>query len=146
MHTESRIDTSAAWAKANRPKKRASRNAYYYRNRELEIAKVIAWREKNREKVRANNARYLKKNAGMICARKRANRHRATPRWANSKSIKKIYNEAKRLTKETGVRHEVDHVIPLKSPIVCGLHCEANLRVLPYIENHSKGNKLLEIM
>lgn len=80
----------------------------------------------------------------MICARKRANRHLATPGWADPAAIKRIYAEAKRMSLETGIRYEVDHIVPLKSPLVCGLHCEDNLRVLHYAENHAKGNKLME--
>lgn len=135
---------SSAWSKSNRPAKRKARTAYYRRNREAEIAKVIAWRERegSRQKVRANNARYIKKNATMISARKRAAKYTATPLWADPKAIKAIYADARRLTKETGVLHEVDHIVPLKSPIVCGLHWEGNLQVLPSIQNRIKGNSL----
>lgn len=34
----------------------------------------------------------------------------------------------------------VDHIVPLQSNWVCGLHCEANLRVIPGAENESKRN------
>jgi hypothetical protein len=35
----------------------------------------------------------------------------------------------------------VDHVVPLKSPLVCGLHCEANLELIPANDNFRKGNR-----
>jgi hypothetical protein len=136
---------SAAWAKANRDRKRASRNAYYHRNREAEIAKVTAWREARRENVRAANARYLKKNAAAIGARKRAYKLNATPGWADPAAIKAIYAYAKEATRITGVEHHVDHIVPLKSPVVCGLHWEVNLQVLTRAANIEKANKLLEI-
>lgn len=41
----------------------------------------------------------------------------------------------------TGIAFEVDHIIPLQSKIVCGLHNEANLSVIPAIENNRKGNR-----
>lgn len=52
-----------------------------------------------------------------------------------------MYLEAKRIGQETGVKHHVDHIVPIKSPIVCGLHCEANLQILPEAENIRKGNR-----
>lgn len=47
------------------------------------------------------------------------------------------------MERETGTRHEVDHIVPLKGKTVRGLHVETNLRVIPHTENRQKGNKLL---
>ncbi len=41
---------------------------------------------------------------------------------------------------KTGVPHEVDHIVPLQSKVVCGLHNEFNLRVITRRENLSKKN------
>jgi len=53
--------------------------------------------------------------------------------------------EANRLSKIRrkifGVPFDVDHVVPLVSDIVCGLHNEFNLRVIPASTNRSKGNR-----
>lgn len=35
----------------------------------------------------------------------------------------------------------VDHIIPLKNELVCGLHIWSNLRVIPKQLNLKKGNK-----
>lgn len=51
---------------------------------------------------------------------------------------------AERLTRETGIPHQVDHIVPLQSKIVCGLHVEHNLRVITATENARKKNKLVE--
>ena len=47
-----------------------------------------------------------------------------------------------KMTSQTGIKHEVDHIIPLQSPFVCGLHVEYNLQVITAKMNRSKGNKL----
>lgn len=67
-------------------------------------------------------------------------RRNAVPKWANLDAIKVFYNEAHRVTLETGVQHHVDHMVPIAHPLVCGLHVEHNLRVIPGVENIAKGN------
>ena len=65
----------------------------------------------------------------------------ATPDWANKEKIKEIYKQAVKLTESTGIRYEVDHIIPLTNKLVCGLHNEFNLQILPMSENRLKNNK-----
>ncbi len=36
---------------------------------------------------------------------------------------------------------EVDHIVPVKGDMVCGLHVLSNLQVIPRVENRRKGNK-----
>ena len=64
----------------------------------------------------------------------------ATPLWADFDEIRKVYREADRLSAATGVKHNVDHVIPLNHPRVCGLHVHFNMRPIPAAPNMSKGN------
>ena len=59
----------------------------------------------------------------------------ATPKWADNERIKEIYSKARELSESTGIKHEVDHIYPLKSKILCGLHVPDNLRVVPITEN-----------
>jgi 5-methylcytosine-specific restriction endonuclease McrA len=63
-----------------------------------------------------------------------------TPRWANKSKIKELYHTAKKLTEQTGVRHEVDHIIPKRHPLICGLHVEHNLQILQRTDNLQKTN------
>ena len=35
----------------------------------------------------------------------------------------------------------VDHIVPLQSPLVCGLHVHDNLRVILAVDNASKANR-----
>jgi len=66
----------------------------------------------------------------------------ATPWWANMDRIREIYEERDAVSQRTGVQHHVDHIVPLKSKYVCGLHNEFNLQILPAADNLSKSNKV----
>lgn len=71
---------------------------------------------------------------------------RARPKWADLDEIDRIYAQARAITISTGVAHEVDHVIPLNHPAVCGLHVHANLRVITGAENRRKWNRWSDAM
>ena len=59
-------------------------------------------------------------------------------------AIRNLYLQAMALTKITGEKYVVDHIIPLINPIVCGLHVPWNLRVITQEENLKKSNKILD--
>lgn len=67
--------------------------------------------------------------------KRRANKLKAIPKWANLDKIKAIYVEASNLGMS------VDHIVPLQSEFVCGLHVENNLEIIPLIDNMSKNNR-----
>jgi hypothetical protein len=46
----------------------------------------------------------------------------------------------KRLYLLTGIKHHIDHVVPLRGKNVCGLHVWNNLAVIPMTDNLKKGN------
>jgi 5-methylcytosine-specific restriction endonuclease McrA len=64
----------------------------------------------------------------------------ATPPWVCFVEIRKVYKRAAELETLTGVPHQVDHIVPLNHPRVCGLHVHWNLRAIPAGPNMSKGN------
>jgi hypothetical protein len=108
------------------------------------------WRKKNRDKYLATVHRYKKKNADKVAAfiaTYRATRLKATPKWLTAEDRKKIleiYTLARKLTRETGIIHEVDHIIPLQGKTVCGLHVPSNLQILTKEENSRKRNNFEE--
>lgn len=92
---------------------------------------------KNPARVKANKIKYETK------------RNLATPSWVTKEDLKAmnaIYNEARELTKVTGKRHEVDHIIPINGEKVSGLHVLSNLQVLTQVENVSKSNIYAELL
>lgn len=79
-----------------------------------------------------------------LTAKRRASKFQATPKWLTKKQrsdILAFYKKAKQLETKTGVKHNVDHIIPIQSNIVCGLHVPWNLQVITAKENMSKGNR-----
>jgi len=72
---------------------------------------------------------------------RRKKRDKSMPAWANKEAMLEFYKEARRLTNETGIEHQVDHIIPSNHKLVCGLHNEFNLQVLTKEENQKKNNK-----
>ena len=146
-HPEKISAINRAWYEANKEKKDADNKAWREANPEKVAANGKAWREANKEKVAADNKAWQKANPEK-CAAKDAKRHAAklkrTPPWLTEEhydQITSIYAERVRLTKETGVRHEVDHILPLQGENVCGLHVPWNLRVITAQDNRRKSNK-----
>jgi hypothetical protein len=76
------------------------------------------------------------------CSARRAGLKTATVAFADRKEIKKIYQECAVITKNTGIRHEVDHIVPLNGKYVSGLHVHWNLQIIPATENRYKSNKV----
>ena len=120
---------------------------YYDRNRDTVIARASArpaeQRKLHREKYKAQNPELYK---AFVSVRRRRHKN-ATPKWTTTEqklAMRQLYLHAQALTKMTGERYVVDHIIPLISPDVCGLHVPWNLRVITQEENLKKSNKLLD--
>jgi len=96
------------------------------------------WAADNKDRLAYHASEYNKKHRAKRTAnegRRRASKKNATPPWADLKEIDHIYE----LAREKGL--EVDHIVPLVSNIVSGLHVPANLRCIPSELNRSKSNR-----
>lgn len=125
------------------------RNRLWLRNEVLAF-KPFVRQIIERMKMEANTAFLEKYELSKILAASLRRHHRSkrraailkrTPPWANQGAIRKIYDEALKLEKETGLVYHVDHIVPLQGRLVSGLHVENNLQILTEGENISKSNR-----
>jgi hypothetical protein len=66
----------------------------------------------------------------------------ATPQWLSAEQQRQyhaIYTRARRLRRQ-GQDVHVDHIVPLRHPLVCGLNVPWNLQIIGAGPNMSKGN------
>lgn len=109
------------------------------RLRSVEIKRV------NRPLIRQRDSDWAKKNRGaknhwgVLLRLRKTNR---VPKWANLSEIRKVYENAAEMIKSTGIEYHVDHIIPLNSDVVCGLHVPWNLQIITKSENCSKKNSI----
>lgn len=117
---------------------------YRARNPEKRRETCARYRRDNVARERLYRRIYASKNKDRLAAKsslRRAMKLMATPAWANLEKIQDLYSWAMRLSRDANAPYHVDHIVPLISDIVCGLHCEANLRVVTGHENQSKSNR-----
>jgi 5-methylcytosine-specific restriction endonuclease McrA len=87
-----------------------------------EIEKAQKARDKsNLRSTRAKQARFDDELTSLVVA--------------EAHDLRKLRNQL------TNIEWHVDHIIPLKHSLVCGLHIWSNLRVIPKSINLHKGNK-----
>jgi hypothetical protein len=104
------------------------------------------WYAKNKQHKQESNRQWVFENRGKknsLLAKRHASKKKATPKWLSKVLISEIadfYVRANKLTEFTGIAHEVDHIVPLTSDTVCGLHVPWNLQILFASENQSKKN------
>jgi len=137
----------------NRDKVRASQRAWELRNVEKERIRGEARRKTDAENIKIAHDRWVAANPEKnrehkrkwdkahpenrlaYKARRRAKKLNATPLWADQETLLEIYAKAR----AEGM--EVDHIVPLSNPMVCGLHVPDNLQLLTGSENRKKGNR-----
>jgi hypothetical protein len=119
-----------SWAKANPEKikgymKKASK----------------AWHERNPD-YQSNFYKAHKERYVAARARRRAAQESATPSWLTAidkAMIQEMYDVSEARYIQTGIKHHVDHIVPINGKGVAGMHVPWNLQVITAHENLSKG-------
>lgn len=78
---------------------------------------------------------------GLHNTKRRLTVEQATPKWIVESEVARVYEQAAEMERITGQKYHVDHVVPLISKFVCGLHVQHNLQILPATENLRKHNR-----
>lgn len=105
--------------------------------------------EKNRLAIKEKNRRYAKENPENVSYRAskyRAAKGKSVPAWFGEFDrlvIEEAYDLARRRLEATGIEWHVDHMVPLQAKKSCGLHCAANIQVIPAIMNLEKRNRMV---
>lgn len=107
------------------------------KKRDCEIS--ARYRKVHSHKVKITKANWQRNRKDLVnaaVAKRKAIKKQAVPKWADLNVIKEVYIEAKYM------QMHVDHIVPLLSPLVCGLHVWDNLQLLDARTNISKGNRV----
>lgn len=125
-----KLEYSRKWSSENREQKNEVRKKWRDtpERRAKESAAASEWAKKNRARAAANHAD------------RRTRKMVAVPSWADCKAIAEIYLDAHKKSAATGLKWHVDHIVPLRSKLVCGLHVQQNLQVVPAVVNQRKSN------
>lgn len=154
VYRKNRIASALTQQQKNQEKYNAKRRERYRNNAEFQAKRKEQINKQKRERWRNDpewrkfrqqqTKEWVKKNPHVRThyeKLKKAKRKQCIAPWADKKEIKKIYEKAHDISKLTGIKHHVDHVYPLISDFMCGLHVETNLQILTEHENASKGNR-----
>ena len=124
--------------------KKSKKTGYFYEiwrspeQYEDQKRKISAY---NTEKNKREDMKALRAHYSNL---RRAEKLQRTPPWLTKEQkeqIKDKYRKARALYDFTGIKHDVDHITPLKGEKVSGLHVPWNLRVITASENRKKNNK-----
>lgn len=147
LNTEKAIAKSVRRGKEKPELVKAEHTRWRHTNKEHCNENKNIWKKNNPEKcIKHAEARAIvrKKNRAKdnsLRAKYRAAQLLATPGWADSVAILEKYEFAKLWSELRGIPYHVDHIVPMLSKIVCGLHVEHNLQVITAKENISKNNR-----
>lgn len=144
---ESAKERTKEWSKNNKQRKAETDKIYYQNNKEKIQEYKHRWYRENKQHKKEYDKEYRKVNQYKYNenkARYKAKLKKASPKWltdAHKEEMKFYYWYAKFCQDEINEKCSVDHIIPIQSDIVCGLHVPWNLQIMTQSENSSKGNR-----
>jgi 5-methylcytosine-specific restriction endonuclease McrA len=124
-----------------------AKRKYYEANKENVIARAQARTDEDKRRYKKNHKINNPDMYKEMTSMRRRRFRDATPKWltdVQKMEIRLKYRLAIELSRATGERHAVDHIIPLHGETVCGLHVPWNLQVLTQKDNLLKYNKLID--
>lgn len=116
------------WNRENTEHLREYQEQWRAENPEYHREHSRKWKKENPDKNNVKNAKYY------------ASKFNRTPPWYEYDRVRAVYRLAA-LKRKNGKDVHVDHIVPLKGKLVSGLHCFANLQIIPADENLLKNNK-----
>lgn len=141
------IKTATKIRYANNSKKINEYHAEYRKKNTIKVkTRHALYSKQNLDKKRINNARWSKNNPDKCQARVmfyKLTKRMATPKWLTDeqrKEIYKIYSDCRAISELLNEKFHVDHIVPIRGKIVCGLHVPWNLQIIPAKINASKNN------
>lgn len=128
---------------------KAQARAWYEQNREAVVMRSRAWFVQNKDRAIANSRAWAERNKSEITQYRRNRKKRVlerTPAWFSDLDrfvLEEAYLLAAHRKLVTGIDWHVDHMFPLYSRTVSGLHSWTNIQVIPAFMNLMKQNKLV---
>jgi hypothetical protein len=129
---ECRVTNIRSWESKNPARKKEATRQWKQQNSTRVLQSHRDWHAKNPGKRRAYEAT---RRADLLAA--------TCPFDAELFALVELeaFELADRRLAATGIKWHVDHTVPIRSSLVCGLHNEFNLRVITAADNWSKGNR-----
>ena len=134
--------------RSNIPRARATKAKNYEKNKERDRAYAVQYRASHKARNAELDREYKIANRARLTANQNARYEvnaRATPKWLSlihKALIQEFYEIARCLKTQTGVKHHVDHIFPLRGKGFCGLNVPWNLRVISASDNVKKHAKI----
>ena len=163
-------ECASSWGRryyaANKETMQESARKNYYANQEARVAQVALYRnakksfikERRKEEFGSDEYRHQRKaymqeyrdrfpeKIAQNRLKRRYQQAQATPSWYGELDafvMQEAYALAKEREETTGIKWEVDHLIPLRAKLACGLHSANNVQVVPQRINRYKLHNMV---